>query len=524
MVNSRIVDVDGNPIPLREIKTPQTAHAVALHREFQDHPSRGLTPSKLASILVAAEQGDIVAQYELFEDMEEKDAHIMSEMGKRRRAVSGLDWRIDPPRNATAKERDVAIAIREILDGLEDIEDIIFDTTDAIGKAFCCLEYGGWQQVDGDWLPISVQHRPHTWFQLVRGFEQSIHLRGPGNGQPLKPFGWIVHTHKAKSGWLERSALFRVLTWPYLFKNYSVGDLAEFLEIYGIPLRLGKYPNGASDQEKVTLMRALAQIGHNAAGIIPQGMEIDFHDAANGDPAAFQLMMDWCDKAQSKAILGGTLTSQADGKTSTNALGSVHDDVRKELRDADAKQIAKTLSRDLIYPIAALNGLVDNWRRCPRLVFDTNEPEDMTAFANALPKLTNMGMKIGRQWAQERVGIPEPEDGEELLQPVAKRMVQDQKNPEPDTPVAATNQQLHTPLTPPGQMLDQARDNAERATADWINQVRQLASEVDSLEELRDRLLELYPTMGLDEYARAMAMATTAANMAGRNEVTEERR
>lgn len=163
-------------------------------------------------------------------------------------------------------------------------------------------------------------------------------------------------------------------------------------------------------------------------------MEIEFYNAAQGDPKAFELMMSWCDKAQSKAILGGTLTSQADGKTSTNALGSVHDDVRKELRDADAKQIAKTLSRDLIYPIAVLNGLVDNWRRCPRLVFDTNEPEDMTAFASALPKLINTGMKVGRQWAQERVGIPEPEDGEELLEPIAKRAVQENKKPEPGAP------------------------------------------------------------------------------------------
>nr|WP_321167236.1 DUF935 family protein [Pseudomonas aeruginosa] len=42
--------------------------------------------------------------------------------------------------------------------------------------------------------------------------------------------------------------MFRVLVWPYLFKNYSVGDLAEFLEIYGIPMRVGKYPTGATEK------------------------------------------------------------------------------------------------------------------------------------------------------------------------------------------------------------------------------------------------------------------------------------
>ncbi|MEL9426588.1 DUF935 domain-containing protein, partial [Escherichia coli] len=137
----------------------------------------------------------------------------------------------------------------------------------------------------------------------------------------MQPFGWIRHVNKSKSGYLEHSALFRVLVWPYLFKNYSVGDLAEFLEIYGIPMRVGKYPTGATEKEKLTLLRALAALGHNAAGIIPLGMELDFLNAAQGDPAAFQLMIEWCERTQSKAILGGTLTSQADGKTSTNALG-----------------------------------------------------------------------------------------------------------------------------------------------------------------------------------------------------------
>ncbi|MCS8229609.1 DUF935 family protein, partial [Pseudomonas aeruginosa] len=54
-----------------DLKEAQTAHLTSLHQEVAGHPSRGLTPSKLASLLDSAEQGDIVAQYELFEDMEE---------------------------------------------------------------------------------------------------------------------------------------------------------------------------------------------------------------------------------------------------------------------------------------------------------------------------------------------------------------------------------------------------------------------------------------------------------------------
>lgn len=510
---SRIVGPDGLPLQVRDLDTPQTAHTIGLHHEVAGHPSRGLTPSKLADILDRAEQGDIVAQFELYEDIEEKDGHVMSEMSKRRRAVTGLDWDIVPPDGATAAEKRVAVELYSLMQGLDDFEDVLFDITDAIGKGFACLEME-WHQLNGSWLPAHIDHRPQSWFHLNRGVRQEIRLRGPGNGELLRPFTWITHIHKAKSGYLERSALFRVLVWPYLFKNYSVGDLAEFLEIYGIPMRVGKYPSGATESEKRTLLRALATLGHNAAGIIPQGMELDFLNAAEGDPAAFKLMIEWCEKTQSKAILGGTLTSQADGASSTNALGNVHNEVRMELRDSDARQVAKTLSRDLIYPIAVLNGLVTSWERCPRFHFELQEPEDLKYYATALPPLIKSGVKVPRQWAQQRLGIPEPEEGEDVLS--APERTSTVATPDA-LPVAALNAQQ-----PAGTAADRLDENLQPITGRWIERIRRLVDEADSLEQIRDELVELLPEMSLEEYAEAMAQALAAAALQGRLDIIEE--
>ncbi|WP_435609899.1 DUF935 domain-containing protein [Pseudomonas knackmussii] len=517
VTTSRILGPDGQPLQLDEIREAQTAHLTSLHHEVAGHPSRGLTPSKLASILDAAERGDIVAQYELFEDMEEKDGHIHAEMAKRRRAVAQLDWDIVPPDNATAKEKEAAATLFSLMQGLDDFEEVVFDTTDAIGKAFSCQEFDGWQRVDGNWLPKAIIHRPQSWFQLPRGNRQEIRLRGPVDGTPLQSFGWITHTHKAKSGYLERAALFRVLVWPYLFKNYSVGDLAEFLEIYGIPMRVGKYPTGATEKEKLTLLRALAALGHNAAGIIPLGMELQFLNAAEGDPGAFQLMIEWCERTQSKAILGGTLTSQADGKTSTNALGNVHNEVRKDLRDADAKLVAKTLSRDLVYPIAVLNGLTDSWARCPRLVFDVQEPEDLGAYSTALPPLVKLGFKVPRAWAQQRLAIPEPAEGEEVLAAVADPM-----QPQPAPAVVPGKAVATAQVIPPKTAAEQLDDAMRPSTDQWINRIRALVQGAKSLEEVRDGLEQLLPDMTMEQYADAMAQALAAAALQGRLDILQE--
>ena len=506
---ARFLNADGSPVDSAALAEPQTARMASLHHEFQGHPTRGLTPSKLAAIMDAAEQGDLVAQYELYEDMEEKDGHIMSEMGKRRRALLGLDWDIKAPNNPNRRERNNAAALYDLLQGLDDFEDMLFDVTDAIGKGFVNLEIE-WHRLDGFWLPKTISHRPQSWFQIARGYRQEIRLRGAAGGIPLQPFGWITHAHKAKSGTLERSALFRVLAWPYLFKNYSVGDLAEFLEIYGIPMRVGKYPSGATEKEKLTLLRALAQLGHNAAGIIPIGMELEFLNAAQGDPAAFELMISWCERTQSKAILGGTLTSQADGKSSTNALGNVHNEVRMDLRDSDALQVAKTLSRDLVYPIAMLNGLASDWARCPRFKFETQEPEDLAAYADALPALVGLGIRVPRQWAQERLAIPEPEEGEDVLVAVPAE-------PAPLPVQAAASAQRRAATA-----ADQLDDNLQPVTGEWIERIRALVEQADSLEAIRDGLLQLLPDMSLEQYAEAMAQALAAAALQGRHEILQE--
>lgn len=529
MATSRILGPDGQPIAMPDLAEPQTSRLGHLQRELQSHPTRGLTPSKLARILDAAEQGDLTAQFELFEDMEEKDGHIAAEMGKRRRACV-LDWEVVPPKNASAAEKSAAQQLGDLMTDIPDFEDIVFDMTDAIGKGFACLEIE-WHRVEKYWLPKTITHRPQSWFNLHRGYRQELRLRTHTAvdgvvGDPLQPFGWITHMHKAKSGYLERSALFRQLVWTYLFKNYSVGDLAEFLEIYGIPLRVGKYPPSASEKEKTTLLRALVGVGHNAAGIVPEGMLIEFHDAATGDPKAFELMMSWCEKNQSKVILGGTLTSGADGKSSTNALGNVHNEVRKDLRDGDVRQCNTTLSRDLVYAIAAINGLAPQGiRRAPLFNLNAQEPEDLKTFAEALPKLVGIGLAPTVQWTHEKLGIPTAQGNEPVLRPMGTTVaaLSGQALPVNTAWASATGPAVPSGLQPvPVAMSNQVAKGLAPAVTDWIDQVRALVMRAESLEDIRDGLESLLPDMTLEQYANAMAMAMSAAQLAGRYEVLQE--
>ena len=536
---TRLVDARGYPIDQSILREPQTAQSANLHREFGRHPSRGLTPAGLARLFDAAEIGNLTLQAELYQDMEEKDAHLFAELSKRKRALLTLDWAIEPPRHASAAEKAEAEEVGELIRQAPNLEDVFLDMLDAVGHGFSNLEIQ-WQRIGKLWLPECIEHRPQGWFVMDAQTRTQINLRTPGkaNGEPLQPFGWISHVHKAKSGYIARAGLHRILAWPYIYKNYAVRDLAEFIEIYGLPLRLGKYPAGSQDEEKNTLLAALVDIGHNAAGIIPSEMEIEFQEAAKGTHQPFEYQIAQAERQMSKAILGGTLTSGSDGKSSTNALGNVHNEVRHDLLVSDARQLESTLARDLIYPLIALNRPITDPRRLPRLCFDTREAEDLAVYADALPKIVSVGMQVPVSWAANKLRIPAPKDNEPVLRPVAVAGVPHSDGQAPGDVAAKPATKAKPPTAaaravlaalnaaPSHEFPDQAAlDAAITALPAAAMQAAVEAIVKPALEALRagaspddamDKLIDAYPAMDAATLTTLLARAMFVADVWGR--------
>ena len=395
------------------------AQVMGMGRILDDHPSRKLTPQKLQAIFDDAENGNIQEQAQLFMDIEEQDGAISSTLSTRKRATLKLDWAIKAPENASKTEEEMTQAVEAMFAQVGYLDDLIVDLMDACLQGFSANEIQ-WQMRDGKWFPVQFIHRPASWFKLDD--DDNPLLISPQNpmGEPLIQYKWIVHSHKNRSSALARNGLGRTLAWIYMFNYYAITDFAEFLELYGFPIRIGKYGAGATKEEKRSLLRALSDIGHNAAGIMPDSMEIELHNAASQSIAGnnpYLQMTDWAEKMSAKMILGQTLTSGADGKTSTNALGQVHNQVREDLLVSDAKQLQQTINQQLIIPFLLINFPNIDPSRVPVFEFDLKEYEDIKTFAEALPNLVNYGMRISVAWAHEKTGIPMAGEDEPILKP-----------------------------------------------------------------------------------------------------------
>lgn len=520
-MQTRIIDPRTNmPFIVADLETLQTdqdARVGAWVRRHPDHPSQGLTPSRLAALMRDAEQGNLTALSDLAADMEDKDPHLMSELLKRRRAILTIPWSVEPPPDATPEEKADTEWIKAQLDSATWFDDLLFDSTDGILKCFSAQELE-WVYEGGHHIINAVHFRDQGMFQTHPDNRNELRLRDDSvDGQSLRPFGWMNHVHRSKSGYLHRAGLAFVLSWPFLFKNYALRDLAEFLEIYGLPIRLGKYPNGASPKEKATLLRAVMSIGHNAGGIIPQGMEIDFKNAANGQSDPFMAMITWCEKSQSKAILGATLTSGADGKSSTNALGKIHQDVMDDICISDARQLAASITRDIIYPLYALNGRsYSNPRRHPRFIFQLQQPEDLKLYSEALPALAEM-MDIEAEWAYDRLQIPKPKAGAILLRPRAQgaaavpaalRIAALKADPTAEPTYAELNTSA---------LADSAQPQINR----WLQRIQELTITATSLPQLQELLLAEFDDLDESDLIKIMETGFAAARLAGMTEVQD---
>lgn len=544
-----LLDHTGQPFKKRDLGTAQTADMRMLQQTFGEHPAKGLTPQRLNRLLIDAEQGNWTSQYELFRDMEERNSHLFSEIGKRKGALVSVGWEIQSPRNATPEEEKLTEQVREALYTLPNFEQVLKDLLDAIGKGFAPVEMT-WDIVDGLMLPVSFEHRPQTWFVMDRETRSELRLRATGaaDGVPLRPLNWIVHQHRAMSGYLAESSLYRVLTWPFVFSAFSLRDFAEFLEIHGLPIRVGKYPSMATPQEKATLLRAVTEMGHRAAGIMPDQMMFELHEAANASGDPFMNMIEWAERSISKAILGGTLTSQADGKSSTNALGNVHNEVRHDILEGDGRQLASTLLTQLIAPIVHLNFGRIAVNRLPFLQFDTKPKEDIAVWSDALPKLVGVGIGVPEGWAREKLNIPDPKKGEKLLTPQAINPAtpadpnappvkpgQPQPSNKTQQAAAATLGALFNlpgvvalkaitdgqpdPDNPTDPYSDQLAAAGVATVEGWIAKLRAItvraAAQGMTLESLKHEYLMAFGDLDGAELEQAMGLAMATADLAG---------
>ncbi len=408
-----LLDAYGRPMQRAQMaKTQIEGGMTSVRQAWHDTAASGLTPLRLAAILRDCDLGSTRDYLTLAEEMEERDMHYGALMGIRKRAVSGVRPTVKAA-GEDAKSQEIADGVTRDIAGHTGFRGLVKDLLDAIGKSYSAVEINWDTSKPSRWKPRNFVWRDPRFFTFGDDQEELrlLTIAAPVKGEELWPAKWAIHRASGKSGLTRRGGIARLVAFGWMCKAYTLKDWMAFVETYGLPLRLGRYGPEATKTDVEALFRAVANIGTDAAAVLPKSMEIEFVKgiALQGTDVVFQSLARWVDEQVSKAVLGQTMTTD---NGSSQSQANVHNEVRHDIATDDAIDVAATINRDIVKPYVDWNwGVQDEY---PEIQIEIAEPEDIAVKIEGAAKMMDRGVRFRADELRGKLGFSDPVKGDEV--------------------------------------------------------------------------------------------------------------
>jgi len=335
------------------------------------------------------------------------DAHASAVIQTRALSVAQQEYEIQP---YSEDKQDVKVCdfVRDVYKNI-DLRQLIQDLMFGVLYGFSCVEII-WKKEGMRIIPDTFlfKHPRRFIFDLDRVLKlrtRQNYITGeyvPDKKFIYLPFGVTDSPYGDGLG--------RRLWWCVWFKKHGVKYCLTFLDKFSSPIPVGKYPAGATDEQKDNLLDTLSAIQNDTALIIPEDMEASFMEAQRTGTPGYLDFCSYMDAQISKCVLGQTLTTELKEKGSF-AASKTHEKVREDIKAADSGTIATCLNNSLTRWIVDLNFSTDT--PGPKLNF-VNRVEESWQSAKRDLELSK-AFPVGVRYMYNKYNIPEPEKGELIL-------------------------------------------------------------------------------------------------------------
>jgi phage gp29-like protein len=407
-------------------------------------------PDQILGALAAAESGDMGQQAELAECIRERDGATAGFIQSRCLAPAGLKWSIDP-RGDSPLAQDIAEMVRDEIKAIPNFPIAFRHMQDAIWVGLSAL-WIDWQlggrhpksryRINGlhhinpkryrfDWQAEKFLILPDAPSPEIA---TNAHFFGPTRspfavgafGVGVEPAPWkvLIHQTRIRSGHPAKVGVMRICALYFLLRNFALKDFSTYVDVYGMPLRIGKYPEGASDADKAALSEAITRLGTDGAAIVSKLVEVEYLKAQGGGASGtepFTALLRECERQIQLAICGQDQTNthnSAGGRTQVAEGGAP---IRQDLLEADCVDSMATLTGQLCYPIVASSeyGIKAADDLCPKFRLHYEPEDDYVSMAQVDEILhTKLGLKTTQGQLAKRYGreLPEGVDAAEIIE------------------------------------------------------------------------------------------------------------
>lgn len=387
----------------------------------------GLMPTQVANIIREADNGRPAKLVDLLHECRQKGAHLQAVLGVRELAVAGLKWSIEPPDEATDQEKEEAELCEKAIRACDGFH-VLLAHLAGEGNLF---PVGAWAEVVWGYQtigeaagrevpvliePISSRRFGFKWSNGAIVFveaNEDPESKGIDLFEEYGPGNFIWFRPRVNGDVPVREGLARTLVWNEIFRNWGIRDWLEAGEMSWKPWTLAQYKKGLDNKDREFAETAVETLTASGSAAYPETVNLTVawpKSTGSNLQSVHRELCEFFGQEESKAVLGQTLTTEA-GSRGARALGAIHDNIRRDINEADAVGIAASLNLYLVEPYYAFNH-GDTMRR-GTLRFHTEDGVDIETMAKVINLIGDM-IEIPQAWARDQIGCPDPTDGDEI--------------------------------------------------------------------------------------------------------------
>lgn len=454
-----------------------------------------------------------------------RDDQVHSLLQQRQDALIAAEWEVVPG-GEDARDEEAADFLREQLSAL---------SWDAITrKMHKGLLYGYsvgeciWGQ-DGNRITLQDIRVRKPWrFGFGKNGELKLRVMADVTLMPDRKF-WVATWGADDDDNRYGVGLGYHLWWPCYLKRNGAKFWAAYLDKFGTPSTKATYPNGATEKEKETALRAARALRSESAVAMPEGFDIQILEASHTGTASYAEFLTYWDDAIAKVILGQTGTTKQGQYAGT---GDVLEGVKAEMIKADADLLCESFNSGPAVWLTEWNFPGANppqvWRKVMNARKTQAEAErDKAAYGLGLELSDEeIARRYGDAWQRRGGTSPSapatPSFAESLTAGGAARAPLEARG-EGETDslrFASVTGSEREEDDEPGSLVNQLAEVADRPVLGMVEAIRRELDETlasgGSFAEFSARLSDLYPILDTAELVEALEGAFLAANLAGR--------
>lgn len=453
-------------------------------------------------------------------DEVERDAHAGSVLQQRAMAVVGKEWEIIPAKSARKMGRPSSTTQEQVIADFvsQTLMDCNFDQ--ARQELLKAILYGHyeteiiWQHVGGSLrIKKMIGKHPRRFVFTPQRELRLLTLQNMIDGEALPERKFITFTYGDSDNPYGKG-LGQSIWWPVWFKKHGIKFWMVFLEKFGMPTTVGKYPSGTLAPAKKTLLDAIESIQTDTGITMPDNMSVEFLEASRTGKVTHEQLCEYMDKQISKRVLGQTATTEGtEGKLGNE---DAQGETKQEITEADADLLDSCLNDTLIKWIVDYN--FPNVTAYPKIQTYANGKPDLSARAEIDKTLVvDIGLPVAVDYFYSTYGIPAPQEGDILVQPAKPKPMPDNKGTAPQFAEGDSDDVADY-------LADQLAAAAMPESDKLMAQLKKLTDTADSLEDLRDGIVDIFADLNPVDLGETITRALMLAEMSGRYEVSTEKK